>query len=137
MSFDPTGVIERSKELRGGNPVEGCKLLLGRGADGTIAFLDQVEERVICALCDIDRQRLFVERRDIMSGEIGEHAIERSMLGVRGAQCFFPEGFVGSKAGMLAGQPIAKITQDIAPSRNVEEATAYSTRVVGFASILD
>jgi hypothetical protein len=90
-------------------------------------------------LCDIDGQRLFVERRDIMSSDIGEQAIERSMLGVRGAQLqgFFLEGFVGSKAGMLAGQPIAKITQDIAPSRNIEEAAAYCRLAVGFASILD
>jgi hypothetical protein len=88
-------------------------------------------------LCDIDGQRLFVERRDIVSSEIGEQAIERSMLGVRGAQFqdFFPEGFVGPKAGVLAGQPIAKITHDIAPSRNVEEATAYSMGANGSASI--
>jgi hypothetical protein len=122
-------MIKRSKELRGGNPVEGRKLLLGRGANGTIAFLDQVEEPIKGALCDIHGQGFFVERCDIMSSEIGKQAIERSMLRVRGAQFqgFVTEGLVGSKAGMLAGQPIAKVTQDMLLLANVEEAIAYGT----------
>jgi hypothetical protein len=131
--------VANSKELRGGNPVEGCKLLLGRGAHGTIAFLDQVEERIKGARCDIDGQGLFVERRDIMSGEIGEQAIERSMFRVRGAQFqgFVTEAPVSSKAGMLAGQPIAKVTQDMLLLANVEEAIAYGTAAAILQVFLD
>jgi hypothetical protein len=33
-------------------------------------------------------------------------------------QRLVPEGFVGAKTGMLASQPIAKISQEKAPSRN-------------------
>jgi hypothetical protein len=132
-------LIARSKKLRGRNLVQGCKLLLDRRADGTIALLDQIEEHVIGMLGDVSGQRFFVERRDIMPGEIGQETIERPVLGVSRAQLqgFISKGFVGSKAGMLAIQPVTKFGQDGSSFSEREEATAYSVKPSILQGFLD
>ena len=57
------------------------------------------------------------------------------MLGVGRAQFegFISEGFVGSKAGVLAIQPVAKIGQDGGSFSEREEASAYSMSTIDLA----
>jgi hypothetical protein len=129
MPFDPVRISLRSEQLGGGDLVQRGELLLDRRADGAIALLDQIAEYVIGVLGDIGGQRLFVECRDVMSGEVRQKTIERPVLGIGRAQFegFISEGFVGPKAGVLAVQPVAKISQGSSSFSEQEEASAYST----------
>jgi hypothetical protein len=71
-----------------------------------------------------------------MSSEVSQQTIERPVLGVGRAQFqgFISKDFVGSKAGVLAIQPVAKIGQDGSSFWEREEASVYSTSTIDFAT---
>jgi hypothetical protein len=71
----------------------------------------QLEQALMGAVCNRDRQRLFIERLDVAADEIAQEPVQAALLGLVPAQAFqflleVPEG---SQAVMLVREPRIKI----------------------------